>query len=72
MLFEVDDSTPFDIQVETTLKTNFFATRNVCTELLPIMKPHGKSSVGLCPSGSSHRSLRLGYLQESPRAAMCS
>lgn len=47
MLFKVDDSTPFDIQAETTLKTNFFATRNVCMELLPIMKPHGKSSVGL-------------------------
>ena len=27
-----------------TLKTNFFATRNVCTELLPIVKPHGESS----------------------------
>lgn len=24
------------------MKTNFFATRNVCTELLPIMKPHGR------------------------------
>lgn len=47
MLFKVDDSTPFDIQAETTLKTNFFATRNVCSELLPIVKPHGKSSVGL-------------------------
>lgn len=47
MLFKVDDSTPFDIQAETTLKTNFFATRNVCMELLPIMKPHGKPSVGL-------------------------
>ncbi|XP_005345231.1 carbonyl reductase [NADPH] 3 [Microtus ochrogaster] len=40
--FRMDDSTPFDIQAETTLKTNFFATRNVCTELLPIMKPHGR------------------------------
>lgn len=47
MLFKVDDPTPFDLQAETTLKTNFFATRNVCTELLPIIKPHGKSSVGL-------------------------
>ncbi|XP_008834136.1 carbonyl reductase [NADPH] 3 [Nannospalax galili] len=40
--FKMDDSTPFDIQAEMTLKTNFFATRNVCTELLPIMKPHGR------------------------------
>lgn len=38
----MDDPTPFDIQAEVTLKTNFFATRNVCTELLPIMKPHGR------------------------------
>ncbi|XP_037687679.1 carbonyl reductase [NADPH] 3 isoform X3 [Choloepus didactylus] len=38
----VDDPTPFDVQAEMTLKTNFFATRNVCTELLPIIKPHGR------------------------------
>ncbi|XP_071074191.1 carbonyl reductase [NADPH] 3-like [Dasypus novemcinctus] len=25
-----------------TLKTNFFGTRNVCVELLPIIKPHGR------------------------------
>ncbi|XP_021500503.1 carbonyl reductase [NADPH] 3 [Meriones unguiculatus] len=40
--FRMDDPTPFDVQAEVTLKTNFFATRNVCTELLPIMKPHGR------------------------------
>ncbi|XP_005375781.1 PREDICTED: carbonyl reductase [NADPH] 3 isoform X1 [Chinchilla lanigera] len=40
--FKTDDPTPFDIQAELTLKTNFFATRNVCTELLPIVKPHGR------------------------------
>lgn len=40
--FQTDDPTPFDIQAELTVKTNFFATRNVCTELLPIMKPHGR------------------------------
>ncbi|XP_040606374.1 carbonyl reductase [NADPH] 3 [Mesocricetus auratus] len=40
--FRMDDPTPFDIQAEMTLRTNFFATRNVCTELLPIMKPHGR------------------------------
>ncbi|XP_062061337.1 carbonyl reductase [NADPH] 3 isoform X2 [Lepus europaeus] len=39
--FQTDDPTPFDVQAELTVKTNFFATRNVCTELLPIMKPHG-------------------------------
>ncbi|XP_062061329.1 carbonyl reductase [NADPH] 3 isoform X1 [Lepus europaeus] len=40
--FQTDDPTPFDVQAELTVKTNFFATRNVCTELLPIMKPHGR------------------------------
>ncbi|KAM9253233.1 carbonyl reductase [NADPH] 3 [Dugong dugon] len=40
--FKSDDPTPFDIQAEMTLKTNFFATRNVCTELLPVIKPHGR------------------------------
>ncbi|XP_007519788.2 carbonyl reductase [NADPH] 3 [Erinaceus europaeus] len=40
--FKVDDPTPFDVQAEVTLKTNFFATRNVCAELLPIVKPHGR------------------------------
>ncbi|XP_048201846.1 carbonyl reductase [NADPH] 3 [Perognathus longimembris pacificus] len=40
--FEMDDPTPFDVQAERTLKTNFFATRNVCMELLPIVKPHGR------------------------------
>ncbi|XP_070263324.1 carbonyl reductase [NADPH] 3 [Myotis yumanensis] len=40
--FKVNDPTPFDVQAEVTLKTNFFATRNVCNELLPIIKPHGR------------------------------
>ncbi|NP_001231661.1 carbonyl reductase [NADPH] 3 [Phacochoerus africanus] len=40
--FKIDDPTPFDIQAEMTLKTNFFGTRNVCIELLPIIKPHGR------------------------------
>ncbi|XP_076975228.1 carbonyl reductase [NADPH] 3-like [Tamandua tetradactyla] len=40
--FETGDPTPFDVQAEMTLKTNFFATRNVCIELLPIIKPHGR------------------------------
>uniref|UniRef100_A0A8C6DZ36 Carbonyl reductase (NADPH) n=1 Tax=Moschus moschiferus TaxID=68415 RepID=A0A8C6DZ36_MOSMO len=40
--FKTDDPTPFDIQAEMTVKTNFFATRNVCNELLPIVKPHGR------------------------------
>uniref|UniRef100_A0A8C8RZY0 Carbonyl reductase n=1 Tax=Pelusios castaneus TaxID=367368 RepID=A0A8C8RZY0_9SAUR len=40
--FKVDDPTPFHIQAEGTLKTNFFATRDVCNVLLPLIKPHGK------------------------------
>ncbi|NXU42324.1 CBR1 reductase, partial [Drymodes brunneopygia] len=38
----VQDTTPFAVQAEVTLKTNFFGTRNVCTELLPLMKPYGR------------------------------
>lgn len=40
--FKVQDTTPFPVQAEVTLKTNFFGTRNVCTELLPLMKPYGR------------------------------
>ncbi|XP_067421651.1 carbonyl reductase [NADPH] 1-like [Emydura macquarii macquarii] len=40
--FKVADTTPFAVQAEVTLRTNFFATRDVCTELLPLIKPHGR------------------------------
>ncbi|XP_069058620.1 carbonyl reductase [NADPH] 1-like isoform X1 [Pleurodeles waltl] len=40
--FKVADTTPFHIQAEVTIKTNFFATRDVCTEFLPLIKPHGR------------------------------
>ncbi|XP_066455084.1 carbonyl reductase [NADPH] 1-like isoform X2 [Eleutherodactylus coqui] len=36
------DTTPFAIQAEVILKTNFFGTRNVCNELLPLIKPNGR------------------------------
>lgn len=39
---KVADTTPFTTQAEVTLKTNFFGTRDVCTELLPLIKPNGK------------------------------
>ncbi|XP_017381704.1 carbonyl reductase [NADPH] 3 [Cebus imitator] len=42
IVFWDSDPTPFDVKAELTLKTNFFATRNICNELLPIMKPHGR------------------------------
>ncbi|KAJ7320562.1 hypothetical protein JRQ81_020073 [Phrynocephalus forsythii] len=40
--FKVEDPTPFDIQAEVTMKTNFFGTRNICNELLPLIKPKGR------------------------------
>ncbi|XP_061090973.1 carbonyl reductase [NADPH] 1 isoform X1 [Conger conger] len=40
--FKVADSTPFGIQAEVTLRTNFFATRDMCNEFLPIIKPGGR------------------------------
>ncbi|XP_036401233.1 carbonyl reductase [NADPH] 1 [Megalops cyprinoides] len=40
--FKVADTTPFGIQAEVTLKTNFFATRDMCNEFIPIIKPVGR------------------------------
>ncbi|XP_007519783.2 carbonyl reductase [NADPH] 1 [Erinaceus europaeus] len=40
--FKVNDPTPFSVQAEVTMKTNFHGTRNVCTEILPLMKPQGR------------------------------
>ncbi|XP_063161447.1 carbonyl reductase [NADPH] 1-like [Candoia aspera] len=40
--FKVADTTPFAVQAEVTVRTNFFATRNVCRELLPLLKPNGR------------------------------
>ncbi|XP_049730778.1 carbonyl reductase [NADPH] 1-like [Elephas maximus indicus] len=40
--FKRADPTPFHIQAEVTLKTNFFGTRDVCTALLPLIKPQGR------------------------------
>ncbi|XP_006172188.2 carbonyl reductase [NADPH] 1 [Tupaia chinensis] len=40
--FKTADPTPFHIQAEVTMKTNFFGTRDVSTELLPLIKPHGR------------------------------
>ncbi|XP_051047873.1 carbonyl reductase [NADPH] 1 [Phodopus roborovskii] len=36
------DPTHFHIQSEAAMKTNFFGTRAVCTELLPLIKPQGR------------------------------
>nr|ACI67305.1 Carbonyl reductase 1 [Salmo salar] len=40
--FKNADTTPFGTQAEVTLKTNFFATRDMCNEFLPIIKPGGR------------------------------
>ncbi|XP_075053327.1 carbonyl reductase [NADPH] 1-like [Mixophyes fleayi] len=40
--FKAADTTPFGTQAEVTLKTNFFATRDICNELLPLIKPNGR------------------------------
>ncbi|NP_001076218.1 carbonyl reductase [NADPH] 1 [Oryctolagus cuniculus] len=40
--FKMEDTTPFHIQAEVTMKTNFDGTRDVCTELLPLMRPGGR------------------------------
>uniref|UniRef100_A0A5F9D1I1 Carbonyl reductase (NADPH) n=1 Tax=Oryctolagus cuniculus TaxID=9986 RepID=A0A5F9D1I1_RABIT len=39
---KVVDTTPFHIKAEVTMKTNFDGTRDVCTELLPLMRPRGR------------------------------
>ncbi|XP_048865350.1 carbonyl reductase [NADPH] 1 [Brienomyrus brachyistius] len=40
--FKMADTTPFGVQAEVTLRTNFFATRDACNEFLPIIKPGGR------------------------------
>ncbi|XP_070108286.1 carbonyl reductase [NADPH] 1-like isoform X1 [Equus caballus] len=40
--FNTPDPTLFHVQAEVTRKTNFFGTQDVCTELLPLIKPHGR------------------------------
>ncbi|XP_065798852.1 carbonyl reductase [NADPH] 1-like [Muntiacus reevesi] len=40
--FPFSDSMPVLIKAEMIMKTNFFGTRDICTELLPLMKPQGR------------------------------
>ncbi|KAM6162079.1 carbonyl reductase [NADPH] 1-like [Erethizon dorsatum] len=40
--FRHRNPTPFPIIVEMTMKTNFFGTRDVSTELLPLIRPQGR------------------------------
>lgn len=38
------DTAPFAVQAEVTLKTNFFATRDMLTHFLPIIKAGGNDT----------------------------
>lgn len=42
LLQKDDDPTPFHIKAEMIVKTNFYGTKNICKELLPLIKPQGK------------------------------
>ncbi|XP_029796495.1 carbonyl reductase [NADPH] 1-like [Suricata suricatta] len=42
VFFDTDDHKPLHIKAEATMKTNFFGTRDMCTELLPLIKPQGR------------------------------
>ncbi|KAI5182156.1 Carbonyl Reductase [Nadph] 1 [Manis pentadactyla] len=37
-----DDPTRLHFQAQMAMKTNFFGTRDVCTELLPLVRPQGR------------------------------
>uniref|UniRef100_A0A1D5QLS2 Carbonyl reductase 1 n=1 Tax=Macaca mulatta TaxID=9544 RepID=A0A1D5QLS2_MACMU len=71
--FKVADPTPFHIQAEVTMKTNFFGTRDVCTELLPLIKPQVVLLLRLwftrTSKGSSSRS-HLTLLSQNLKAGM--
>ncbi|XP_021111879.1 carbonyl reductase [NADPH] 3 isoform X3 [Heterocephalus glaber] len=52
--FKMADPTPFHIQAEVTIKTNFYGTRDVCTELLPLIKPGAPdANTAHCCSGQA-------------------
>uniref|UniRef100_C3ZGZ6 Carbonyl reductase [NADPH] 1 n=1 Tax=Branchiostoma floridae TaxID=7739 RepID=C3ZGZ6_BRAFL len=40
--FKVADETPFAVQAEESIKTNFFGPLHVSNALLPILRPHGR------------------------------
>ncbi|MEQ2280925.1 NADH-cytochrome b5 reductase [Ameca splendens] len=42
--FKVADTTPFAVQAEVTLETNFFAARDVLTHFLPLIKRGGANT----------------------------
>ncbi|OWK05868.1 CBR1 [Cervus elaphus hippelaphus] len=62
--FPFGDPTPIAIQAEVTMKTNFLGTRDVCTELLPLIKSQDISDSAENtlegPSVLCHESLKEG------------
>uniref|UniRef100_A0A672HYY7 Carbonyl reductase 1 n=1 Tax=Salarias fasciatus TaxID=181472 RepID=A0A672HYY7_SALFA len=42
VLFDLADTTPFSVQARRTLKTNFFATRDMLTHFLPLIRAGGR------------------------------
>uniref|UniRef100_A0A3P9NFC7 Carbonyl reductase 1 n=1 Tax=Poecilia reticulata TaxID=8081 RepID=A0A3P9NFC7_POERE len=42
--FKATDTTPFGIQAEVTLRTNFFGTRDVLTHFMPLIKAEGENN----------------------------
>ncbi|KAK2489974.1 hypothetical protein MC885_009523 [Smutsia gigantea] len=68
--FKTHDPTPFHIQAEVTMKTNFFGTRDVCTELLPLVRPQGRvvnvsSTVSLRALKHCHPELQQKFTSET-------
>ncbi|XP_004474541.1 carbonyl reductase [NADPH] 1 isoform X1 [Dasypus novemcinctus] len=68
--FKAVDPTPFHIQAEVTMKTNFFGTQAVCTELLPLMRPQGRvvnvsSFVSVSALGSCSPELQQKFRSET-------
>ncbi|XP_032888320.1 carbonyl reductase [NADPH] 1-like isoform X1 [Amblyraja radiata] len=55
--FKNADTTPFGTQAEVTMATNFFATRDMCTELLTLIKPHGRvvNVSSMCGASALHK-----------------
>ncbi|KAF6203739.1 hypothetical protein GE061_002073 [Apolygus lucorum] len=53
--FKNDAVEPFDVQAETTLKTNYFALKKVCEALYPLLRPHARVVTLSSSAGHLHR-----------------
>ncbi|KAF6205695.1 hypothetical protein GE061_019868 [Apolygus lucorum] len=52
--FPRDTKEPFTVQVEETLKTNYFSLKSVCKELYPLLRPHARVVTLTSLAGHSH------------------